>query len=121
MKYTVEQFKALEQWERDKIVAEGMGKCWHEWNESITSCKKCEENFEDVSNTDYSTPEGEHELLMWCGKNMKNFHLAFHHQEWYAGEYVYDEDIDDFKWFVNDKSLSLALQIAVGKVAGVIE
>lgn len=115
---TESEFLAMKQIERDKIMAEAMGKCWHEWEKGKVFaikdcfCIKCG-LVED--NTDYSSPEGIVEMMEWL---IKKFDIIMSQS---INNYIVFRDgllSGERITLSESKSLSLALQVAICKVGG---
>jgi hypothetical protein len=112
-RYTEQEFLSLKVEEQNRIVAEAMGKCWHEWNESGTGCEKCSTNFEDARNLDYlQSAEGLKEMLEFR-VNEGSIELGKARDERYWAR-------DCIIQINNYKSLNLALALAILKSKGVI-
>ena len=121
---TEEEFLQLSVDEQNKMVAEAMGKCWHEWNESGTGCKKCETNFEDAQNTYYiHSAEGLKEMLEWLFNGrwaqIDNYESEWEESKDFQINYSISLTTDEDK--ISNRNINLALALAILKSKGGIK
>jgi len=125
---TIKEFEKLSDEDKNKMVAEAMGKCWHnieELPDGYRFCRKCGESSNTIltfENIDYlNTPEGCVAMMEWWLNKYTQFKL-YKTKDGILFEYI-DYGSTEKMWRIEFacETINTALAIAILKSSGKVE